>query len=46
MGLNFCEGCQQIEGEIREDENGNLECAECGELIRCIPEHDDLDMER
>jgi len=46
MGLNYCEGCHEIEGDVNEDEYGNLECAECGELIKRIPEHDDYDMER
>jgi len=35
-----------MEGSTKEDEEGNLECTECGELIIFIPDHDDLDMER
>lgn len=44
--LTYCESCQAIEGETREDDDGNTECAYCGELISGIPEHDDYDMER
>lgn len=46
MGLTYCEGCSLTEGEVKEDEDGNVECAECGEMIEFLPEHDDYDMER
>lgn len=46
MGLSYCEGCGQLEGKTQEDEYGNIECAECHELITNVPEHDDFDMDR
>ena len=44
--MNYCEGCRIKEGDTKEDEEGNLECAECGELIVFLPENDDWDMDR
>lgn len=46
MALNYCESCNLLEGETKEDNEGHLECAECGDLIQHIREHDDHDMER
>ncbi len=46
MGLNYCEGCQQLEGDTEETEEGVQVCKECGEEITKVPEHDDGDMER
>jgi hypothetical protein len=46
MGLSYCEGCHQLEGKTKEDDEGNIECAYCGDLIINVPEHDDYDMER
>lgn len=46
MGLSYCEGCQQLEGDTEENEDGETVCKECGEPITKVPEHDDYDMER
>lgn len=49
MGLHYCENCQQLEGDVIITDDGFGEeacCAECGEPVRSVPEHDDGDMER
>lgn len=46
MSLTYCEGCQQLEGETVEGEDGETLCAECLEPVTGVPEHDDMDMER
>lgn len=45
--MNWCEGCQQLEGDVVEREVDSVTvCAHCGEEITKVPEHDDYDMER
>jgi hypothetical protein len=52
MALKWCESCQQLEPKTmlaRDDEEtktSELVCAECGEPVTNVPEHDDGDMER
>ncbi len=47
MGLKYCEGCHQLEGDTtRDEESDELLCAHCLEPITNVPEHDDMDMER
>ncbi len=44
MSLHYCEHCQQMEGKTREDyELKEIVCADCGEPITHVPEHDDLE---
>lgn len=57
MSLIYCPFCQTVEGPTRgptdqerihldiENEDVTL-CAECGEEVEYIPEHDDSEMER
>ena len=41
MSLTYCEGCHQLEGDTVEcEESGETACAECGELVTRVPEHD------
>jgi ribosome-binding protein aMBF1 (putative translation factor) len=44
--MNWCEGCQQLEGEVKSIEIDGEEirvCAYCDEEIQRVPEHDDLE---
>lgn len=43
--MNYCESCQQLEGNTVENEDGETICAECDEPITRVPEHDH-DVER
>ena len=45
--MNYCESCQQIEGDVETDEDGETVCKECGEPITRLREAlDDYEMER
>ena len=49
MSLHYCEGCNQLEGDVLIVDDGDGEetvCAHCNEPVQGVPEHDDLDMER
>lgn len=39
--MTYCENCQQLEGKTRETDDGIVECVDCGEEVREVPEHDD-----
>lgn len=47
--MNYCEGCQALEGDTVRIEIDGEEvrvCAYCHEELTSVPEHDDYDMER
>lgn len=39
--MTYCEGCHLLEGKTQENEEGVIECAECGDEVTRVPEHDD-----
>ena len=44
--MNWCEGCQQLEGDTKYIEIDGVEirvCVECEEEIQRVPEHDDFE---
>lgn len=45
MALTYCETCGELEGATRQEDE-EIVCAECGEIVELIPEHDDYDMDR
>jgi hypothetical protein len=49
MSLTYCEGCQQLEGDVIVVDDGYGEetcCVDCMEPVTRVPEHDDMDLER
>lgn len=47
--MNYCEDCNQLEGDTVRIEIGGEEvrvCAHCHGELTHVPEHDDYDMER